>query len=44
VIIKRPIEGIQIAMTIERVVENPQLPDDQFQVKIPDGTKVQQLK
>jgi outer membrane lipoprotein-sorting protein len=44
VIIKRPIEGIQIAMTIERVVENPQLPDDQFQVKIPDGTKVKQLK
>lgn len=44
VIIKRPIEGIQIAMTVERVVENPQLPDDQFQVKIPDGTKVQQLK
>ena len=44
VVIKRPIEGIQIAMTIERVIENPQMPDDQFQVKIPDGTKVQQLK
>jgi Outer membrane lipoprotein-sorting protein len=44
VTIKRPIEGIQIAMTVERVVANPQLPDDEFEVKIPDGTKIEQLK
>jgi len=44
VTIKRPIEGIQLVLTVERVVENPQLTDDQFQVKIPDGTKIEQLK
>ena len=35
VTIKRPMEGIQLVMTIERVVENPKLTDDQFQIKIP---------
>ena len=44
VTIKRPIEGIQIAMTVERVVANPQLPDDEFAVKVPDGSKIEQLK
>lgn len=44
VTIKRPIEGIQIVLTVDRVVENPQLTDDQFQVKIPDGAKIEQLK
>jgi outer membrane lipoprotein-sorting protein len=44
VTIKRPSEGIQLVLTVERVVENPKLTEDQFQVKIPDGTKVQDLK
>ena len=42
--IKRPIEGIQLVLTVERVVENPKLTDEQFQIKMPDGVKVQQLQ
>jgi len=44
VTIKRPIEGIQLVLTVERVVDNPKLTDDQFTVKIPDGAKIEQLK
>jgi outer membrane lipoprotein-sorting protein len=44
VTIKRPSEGVQLVLTVERVVENPKLTADQFQVKIPDGAKIQQLK
>lgn len=46
VTIKRPLEGIQLVMTVERVVENPTptLTDSQFEVKIPDGTQIQQLQ
>jgi len=46
VTIKRPLEGIQLVLTVERVVENPkpELSDNQFDVKIPDGTKIQTLK
>jgi hypothetical protein len=44
VIIKRPIEGIQFVLSVERVVRNPNLPEDEFQVKVPDGAKVQELK
>lgn len=45
VTIKRPIEGIQLVLTVERVVENPNPPltDSQFQIKLADGTKVQHL-
>jgi hypothetical protein len=45
VTIKRPIEGIQLVLTVERVVENPDPPltDSQFQIKLAEGTKVQQL-
>jgi len=45
VTIKRPIEGIQLVMTVERVVENPDPPltDGQFQIKLAEGTKVQHL-
>ena len=45
VTIKRPLEGIQLVMTVERVMENPTptLTDSQFEVKIPDGTQIQQL-
>jgi hypothetical protein len=42
--IKRPQEGIQLMLTVDDVQENVPVTDDQFQVKIPDGTKIQQLK
>jgi outer membrane lipoprotein-sorting protein len=44
VTIKRPQEGIQIVMTVERVIENPKLTDEQFQIKMPDGIKIQTLE
>jgi outer membrane lipoprotein-sorting protein len=44
VTIKRPQEGIQLVLSVERVEENVALPDGQFQVTIPEGTKIQQLK
>ena len=44
VTIKRPLEGIQIELTVERVIENPKLTDEQFEIKMPDGTKVQTLE
>lgn len=43
VVIKRPLEGIQIVMTVERVVENIKLRDDQFRVELQDGTQIQKL-
>jgi outer membrane lipoprotein-sorting protein len=42
--IKRPLEGIEITLTVERVVENPKLPDDQFQIVLPEGTQIQNLE
>jgi hypothetical protein len=44
VTIKRPQEGIQLVLTVVRVEENVDLPAEQFDVKIPDGTKIQTLK
>jgi len=44
IIIKRPQEGIQLVLTVDDVQQNVPVTDDQFQVKIPDGTKIQQLK
>jgi hypothetical protein len=38
--IKRPIDDIQIVLTVERVTENQTLPDDQFVVRIPEGSKI----
>jgi outer membrane lipoprotein-sorting protein len=35
VVIKRPIEGIELTLTVDRVQENVDLPADEFQVKIP---------
>jgi len=45
VTIKRPLEGLQVVLTVERVVQNPDPPltDSQFQIKLADGTKVQHL-
>jgi outer membrane lipoprotein-sorting protein len=42
--IKCPQAGIQLVLTIDDVQENVPVTDDQFQVKIPEGTKIQQLK
>jgi outer membrane lipoprotein-sorting protein len=41
---KRPQEEYQLVMTVERVNLNTPLTDDQFQVKIPSGTPVTELK
>jgi outer membrane lipoprotein-sorting protein len=44
VTIKRPQEGIQLVLTVYRVDENVNMPADQFELKIPEGTKTQILK
>ena len=43
VVIKRPLEGIQLALTIVQVHENVTLPADEFKVQIPEGAKIQEL-
>lgn len=43
VVIKRPLEGIQLVLTVEKVVKNQKLPQDEFTVEIPPGTHVQHL-
>ncbi len=46
IVIKRPQEGIQLVLSVERVEENVKggLPPDQFQVKIPDGFTIKNLQ
>lgn len=44
VTIKRPLEGFQAVLTVQRVSENVDLKDDQFQLQIPEDTKVQHLQ
>lgn len=44
VTIMRPLEGIQIVMTVERVTENPKFPANEFEVKLPEGTQIQNLQ
>jgi hypothetical protein len=44
VTIKRPQEGIQLVLTVERVEENVDLPNKQFEVEIPPGTQIRNLK
>lgn len=44
VTIKRPLEEYQIVLTVEKVVENMTLTDDQFTAKVPEGTPIQQLE
>jgi hypothetical protein len=44
VIIKRPLEELEIVLTVDDVKENVPLTDDQFQIKIPEGTKIQNLE
>jgi hypothetical protein len=43
VTIKRPMEGIQIVLTVEKVDKNQKLPEDEFKVKVPTGTQVEHL-
>ncbi|MDR3726192.1 MAG: hypothetical protein P4K86_04025 [Terracidiphilus sp.] len=42
--IKRPQEDYMVVLTVEKVVKNMALTDDQFQVKIPEGTTTQTLE
>jgi len=43
--IKRPLEEYQIVLTVEKVTENMELKDDQFQINnIPEGTETQRLE
>lgn len=44
VVIKRPLEGITITLTVEKVDENQKLPADEFTVKIPPDTQIQHLE
>jgi outer membrane lipoprotein-sorting protein len=42
--IKRPLEGLQLVLTVEKVTENLEIKDDTFQLQIPPETKVQKLQ
>jgi hypothetical protein len=42
--IKRPLEEYQIVVTFKEVTINQPLEDNQFQLKIPDGTQIQKLQ
>jgi hypothetical protein len=43
--IKRPLDDVQIVLTIDKVVQNQGLGEDPFQIKnIPEGTPVQSLE
>ena len=42
--IKRPQEGIQLVLDVERVEKNVPMPADQFRVKIPEGATIKELK
>ncbi|HUD13009.1 MAG TPA: hypothetical protein VMQ56_05075 [Terracidiphilus sp.] len=44
VTIKRPMDEIQIVLTVEDVHENQPLTDDQFVVQIPAGSKIQTVE
>src|SRR5262249_42906137 len=43
VVIRRPLEEIQVVLTVLKVNTNIKLPPDEFTVPIPPGTEVQQL-
>jgi len=42
--IKRPLEEYQIVITFQKVTVNQPLPDNQFELKIPNGTQIQNLQ
>lgn len=43
ILIDRPVDGYQLDLTILKLTFNQPLADDQFELKIPPGTKVKQL-
>lgn len=43
IVITRPVDAYQLDLTIQKLTFNRTLEDDQFQLKIPAGTKIQQL-
>jgi outer membrane lipoprotein-sorting protein len=42
--IKRPLDGLQLVLTVQKVTENLELKDEQFQLQIPPDTKVKKLQ
>lgn len=44
VTIKRPMDEYQAVLTVEKVVENMPLTEDQFHIKVPEGTLIQTLE
>ncbi len=44
VTIKRPLEGFQAVLTVQRVEEGLELKNDQFELQIPSDTKIQHLQ
>lgn len=44
VTIKQPLQGFQAVLTVEKVVQNVELKDSQFQLEIPPDTKIQRLQ
>lgn len=44
IIIRRPIDGYELDLTFVKVTFNRPLADDQFQLKIPAGTKIRHLQ
>lgn len=44
VMIRRPMEEYQVILHVEKVVENMELTEDQFHIKVPEGTQVQKLE
>lgn len=43
VTIKRPMDDYQAVLTVEKVVENMPLTDEEFKIKVPEGTVIQDL-
>ncbi len=41
--INRPLEEYRIALTVEKITFNQPLPDEQFESKVPEGYKVQNM-
>jgi outer membrane lipoprotein-sorting protein len=44
IVIKRPLENYQLILTVDKVTENMTLTDDQFAIKLPAGTAIQNLE
>lgn len=42
--IKRPLDQYQVVLSVDKVTENMPLTDDQFQIRLPEGTRIQSLK